>query len=57
MATKQTKTGQTSKGRKQDGQQKAMKAGKRISASGNAYTETRDNRSDKKPTAKKGKKL
>ncbi len=42
MAKKQTKAGL-----KQDKNIKAKKAGKRVSASGNTYFESRANRSDK----------
>jgi len=43
---KQTKVKQTKAGIKQDKGIKAKPAGKRTSASGNTYTETRSNRSD-----------
>lgn len=38
---------QTAAGKKQDKNLKAKKAGKRVSASGNTYYESRPNRSDK----------
>ena len=43
MAKKAT---QTAAGKKQDKNLKAKKAGKRVSASGNTYYESRPNRSD-----------
>jgi len=45
-AVKQTKVKQSKAGIKQDKGIKAKAAGKRVSASGNTYTETRSNRSD-----------
>ena len=56
-AVKQTKVSQTKLGKKIDSETKALKAGKRKTAWGTEYTETRSNRSDVNPTAKKGKKL
>lgn len=46
------KAKQTAAGKKQDKKIKAKKAGKRVSASGNTYTENRPNRSDKNRTKK-----
>jgi|LakMenEpi03Aug12_release.lakeMendotaPanAssembly.Ray.scaffolds.fasta_scaffold5554878_1 hypothetical protein len=54
---KQIKEPTTKAGKKQDANTKAMKVGKRISASGNVYTEKRSNRSDVETRAKKGKRL
>lgn len=39
---------QTKAGKKKDRKTKALPAGKRVSASGNKYTERRSNRSDKR---------
>jgi len=50
MAKKVAK--QTKAGIKQDKSVKAKKAGKRVSASGNTYYESRPNRSDKNRTKK-----
>lgn len=46
------KVKQTATGKKQDKTIKAKKAGKRVSASGNTYYESRFNRSDKNRTKK-----
>jgi hypothetical protein len=54
---KQIKEPTTKAGKKQDAKLPAMKVGKRISASGNVYTEKRSNRSDVETRAKKGKRL
>lgn len=54
---KQTKVAQTKAGKKADSMEKAMKPGVRKTAWGSTYTETRSNRTDVNPTAKKGKKL
>jgi hypothetical protein len=54
---KQTKVSQTKAGKKADSLVKAKKPGKRTTAWGTTYTETRSNMSDVNPTAKKGKKL
>lgn len=54
---KQTKVLTTKAGKKQDADRKAKKVGKRVSASGNVYTEKRSNHSDVETRAKKGSRL
>ena len=54
---KQIKEPTTKAGKKQDADRKAKKVGKRVSASGNVYTEKRSNHSDVETRAKKGSRL
>ena len=44
-----SQTGKNSKSKKADKQRKALQPGVRISKTGKKYTETRKNRSDRKP--------